>query len=140
MQIPLAAGEICGFISLLDNSMILSPAKIILDHELCEDVYDHFYGFRFNAEDLALDVIADVGPGSHFLRQKHTRKHLRDHRFSKLLHQQDENLKPRDPVDLAFEEFIRLAENHKPEPLPNAVLKEMDAILAAAEKAAEKIG
>jgi trimethylamine--corrinoid protein Co-methyltransferase len=140
MQIPLAAGEICGFASLLDNSMILSPAKLILDHELCGDIHEHFYGFEFKSEDFALDVIADVGPGSHFLRHKHTRQHLRDHRFSKMYNQQDEKFESRDPVDVAFEEFIRIAENHQPEPLPDATLKEMDVILATAAKVAEKIG
>ncbi len=138
-QIPLAGGEICGFLGLLDNSMILSPEKVILDYALFEDMHDLFFGFEFDEESFALDVIAAVGPGDHYLRQKHTRQHLRDFRFSSLLHRVDESNQPREPEDVAFEKFISLSETHEPEPLPKAVLKEMDAILAAAGKVAEKI-
>lgn len=138
-QIPLAGGDITGFLGLLDNSMILSPEKIILDYEIIENVYDLFYGFEFNEEDFALEVIANVGPGDHFLRQKHTRKHLRDFRFSPLLRQLDETNQQRDPVEVAFEKYAVLAETSNPEPLADNVLKEMGVILEMAEQEAEKI-
>jgi trimethylamine--corrinoid protein Co-methyltransferase len=139
-QIPLAGGEICGFLGLLDNSMIFSPEKLILDYEICENVMELFFGFEFKEEDLGLDVIAEVGPGKHYLRHKHTRQHLRDFRFSKLLRKAGSDGQPRRPEDVAFEEFVRISENHQPEPLPDEILKEMDHILAAAERQAEKNG
>jgi hypothetical protein len=41
---------------------------------------------------------------------------------------------------VALEKFKRLNETHHPEPLPDEVLAELDRILAAAEREAERIG
>jgi trimethylamine--corrinoid protein Co-methyltransferase len=131
--IPLIGGEICGYLGLADGSMILYPEKVILDHELCQIVYDLLHGFEFDEADMALDVISDVGPRGHFLAQKHTRQHLRDFRFSSVLHQHASDGSRRDPHEMALEEFRRISETHHPQPLPRDVLAELDRILAAAE-------
>ena len=81
MTIPFYGGEICGYLGLTGSSMILYPEHMILQHEACQYAYDLLHGFKFDEADMALDVIADVGPRSHFLRQKHTRKHIRDFRL-----------------------------------------------------------
>jgi hypothetical protein len=47
---------------------------------------------------------------------------------------------PRDPREVALEEFKRLNDTHHPRPLPDQVLAELDRILAAAEREAERIG
>jgi len=83
---------------------------------------------------MALDVIAAVGPRSHFLKQKHTRKHIRDFRLSLLTDQRNPDGSPRDPRQVAIEEFKRISETHHPRPLPQEVLAELDRILAAAER------
>jgi trimethylamine--corrinoid protein Co-methyltransferase len=137
---PLYAGEICGYLGLMNGSMVLYPENVILDHEICQHAYDLFHGFEFDAADMALDVIANVGPRGHFLAQKHTRKHIRDFRLSRLLGQTGPDGDERDPREVALEEFKRLNETHHPKPLPQEVLTELDRILAAAECEAERIG
>jgi trimethylamine--corrinoid protein Co-methyltransferase len=137
--IPLCGGEICGFMGLLDSSMVLHPEQVILDHEMCQIAYDVLHGFEFDEADMALDVIRDVGPRSHFLAQKHTRKYIRDFRLSKLMRQKGPDGDPRDPREVALEEFKRISETHHPQPLPREVLAELDCILAAAEREAERI-
>ncbi len=117
--------------------MILYPEQMILDHEMCQFAYDVLHGFEFDKADMALDVIEKVGPGSHFLMQKHTRQHIRDFRLSPLLHQKDAADNRRDPREVALEEFKRLDQTHHPQPLPQATLAELDRILAAAERQAE---
>ncbi len=138
--IPLCGGEICGYMGLLDSSMVLYPEQVILDHEICQCAYDLLHGFEFDEADMALDVIAAVGPRSHFLKQKHTRQRIRDFRLSKLLRQKGPDGSLRDPREVAIEEFKRLSETHHPKPLPQEVLAELDRILAAAEREAEQIG
>lgn len=138
-SIPLIGGEVCGFMGLLDGSMLLYPEKVILDHEVCLDAYDLLHNFIFDESDLALDVIADVGPSSHFLRQKHTRQRIRDFRLSGLKRQKNQDGSPRDPRDVALEEYKRFRENHHPMPLPENVLTELDRILATADRQAETI-
>jgi trimethylamine--corrinoid protein Co-methyltransferase len=138
--IPLCGGEICGYLGLVGGSMILYPEQIILDYEICQNAYDLFHGFEFDEEDLALDVIAEVGSRSHFLRQKHTRRRIRDFRLSRLLRQKGPGGGWRDPQEVALEEFKRISESHHPQPLPREVLAELDRILASAEREAERIG
>jgi trimethylamine--corrinoid protein Co-methyltransferase len=138
--IALSGGEVCGYLGMLGSSMILYPEQIILEHETCLHALDIFKTYEFNEEDMALDVIAKVGPGGHYLREKHTRAHIRDFRYSPFLWAKDEQGKPRMPRDVALEEFNKINETHQPEPLPDHVLKELDQILAAADQTAKELG
>jgi trimethylamine--corrinoid protein Co-methyltransferase len=136
--IPLCGSEITGLLGLLGSAMILYPEQMILDYEICQFAYDVLHEFEFDEADMALDVIANVGPRSHFLAQKHTRKRIRDFRLSPLLHQQDSDGNLRDPLEAALIEFKRLDETHHPQPLPRSTLDELDRILAAAEREVEQ--
>ena len=138
--VPLAGGEICGYLGMLDGSMLLCPEQVILDHEVCLGAYNMFREYEFDLSDLALDVIKEVGPGSHFLRQKHTRQHIRNFRLSPVLRQKESDGSDIDPRDAAIREFKRIDENHHPEPLPDEVLLELDRILASADQEAERLG
>ncbi len=137
--IPLYGGEICGYMSLIGGSMILYPEQVILEYETCQDAYDLLHGFEFDEADMALDVIAQVGPRGHFLGQQHTRKHIRDFRLSRLLRQKGPDGSQRDPREVALEEFKRISETHHPQPLPKEVLSELNSILDAAEREAERV-
>jgi trimethylamine--corrinoid protein Co-methyltransferase len=139
MSIPFYGGEVCGYLGLAGSSMVLYPEFMILQHEACRYAYDLLCGFEFDEADMALDVIADVGPRSHFLRHRHTRKHIRDFRLPSM-EREDPQGNPRDPHEVALEEFVRLKDTHHPRPLPAEVLSELDRILAAAEREAERIG
>lgn len=139
VMIPLGGGEVCGYLGMLDGSMLLYPEQVILDHEICWQAYEYFQKFKFEIPDLALDVIEAVGPGSHFLNQKHTRDHMRDFRLSPILHQNGSDGRRMDPQEAALAEFKRLDESHHPEPLPKEKLVELDRILEAADREAENI-
>jgi len=139
-KIPLAGGEICGYMGLLDSSMVLYPEQIVLDAEIAMNVYDTFKDFEIKDLDATLDLIKEVGPGSHYLRQKHTRTHIRDFRYSSILRQSDVDGKLRQPPDVALEKFKEIYDTHQPQPLPEDVLKELDQILASADRTAENLG
>jgi len=139
LTIPFYGGEICGYLGLAGNSMILYPELVILQHEACRFAYDLLHGFQFDAADMALDVIAQVGPRGHFLAQKHTRQRIRDFRLP-ALEQVHSDGSPRDIREAALEEFKRLYETHRPQPLPDEVLAELDRILAAAEREIDRTG
>ncbi len=138
-EVALAGGEVCGYLGMLGSSMILYPEQIILEHEAVQYAYETFEAFEFNKSEMALDVVEKVGPGGHYLREKHTRKHIRDFRYSPILRQKDEHGKDRLPREVALEEFKRILSTHQPEPLPGSVLKELDRILAAADRTAEQL-
>jgi trimethylamine--corrinoid protein Co-methyltransferase len=137
VQIPLGGGELCGYMGLMNSSMILYPEQIILDSAIAMDVYNTYKEFEFKDFEINLDVIKNVGPGGHYLREKHTRTHMRDFHYSPILRQLDANGKLRQPRDVAFDEFRKIYETHNPEPFDDNVLKEMDRILAVADQTAQ---
>ena len=83
---------------------------------------------------LALDVIADVGPGGHFLAEQHTRVHMRTSLTRALTHELAEHGGYRDPVEVAREKVAWIRANHHPRPLEAAQRSELAAILAAADR------
>ena len=139
VQIPLGGGELCGYMGLMNSSMILYPEQIILDSAIAMDVYNTYKEFEFKDFEINLDVIKNVGPGGHYLREKHTRTHIRDFHYSPILRQLDANGKLRQPRDVAFDEFRKIYDTHNPEPLADNVLKEMDRILAVADQTAKDL-
>ncbi|MBC8334499.1 MAG: trimethylamine methyltransferase family protein [Anaerolineales bacterium] len=139
-QIPLAGGELCGYMGLMSSSMILYPEQLILDNAVAMDVYTMYKKFDFQDLDVSLDVIKAVGPKGHFLREKHTRKHIRDFHYSPIFRQLDAAGSLREPREVAIEEFKKIYNTHNPEPLPDSALKEMDQIVAAADRKAKELG
>lgn len=137
--IPVSGGEVCGYLGMLDGSMLLYPEQIILDHELCYEIYLSYRDLELNEEDLALDVIKSVGPGSHFLREKHTREHIRDFSLGLFTSEVYLGSERRPSREVALEEFNRINESHLPEPLPDEKLVELDRIVSAADQEAERL-
>jgi trimethylamine--corrinoid protein Co-methyltransferase len=139
MMTPFYGGEICGYLGLTGSSMILHPELMILQHEACRYAYELLHGFEFDETDMALDVVANVGPRGHFLRQKHTRKHIRDFRLPSLGREAADG-SILDNQEIALKEFKRLNETHHPKPLADEVLAELVRVLAAAEREADQTG
>lgn len=138
-HIPLCGGEISGYMGMLGGSMILAPEQVILDHEVCLNAFGMMKQFDFDAGDMALDVIRKVGPRGHFLRQKHTRQHIRDFRLPPWQWYSADDGDTADAPARALEEFKRIEATHHPEPLPRVKMKELDRVLSAAELQAAQI-
>jgi trimethylamine--corrinoid protein Co-methyltransferase len=139
VMVAMAGGEICGLMGLVGSATTLYPEEIILDHEACLHVFEMTKVNRIDDISLAIDVIKGVGPRGHFLAQKHTREHLRRFRLSPLFRQKGADGKQQDPREIALEKFKHLEASHKPQPLPDEVLLELDKILEAAEFEAKNL-
>ncbi|HEX3032594.1 MAG TPA: glycine betaine--corrinoid protein methyltransferase, partial [Bacillota bacterium] len=59
---------------ILQYFMAMSYEKFIVDDEMAGMLLRYIKGIDFAPEKFARDVIAEVGPGGHFLTQKHTKK------------------------------------------------------------------
>jgi trimethylamine--corrinoid protein Co-methyltransferase len=134
LLVGLAGAEIVTGIGLRDTYTLLYPEAIILDDDIYHRARYSLLNMEVSPETLAVDVIGDVGPGGHFLSQKHTRKHMRTAMKRSILQQLDSSGKFRDPVEFAREKVSWILENHIPEPLPDEVQKEIQRILAAADR------
>jgi trimethylamine--corrinoid protein Co-methyltransferase len=134
LLVGLAGAEIVTGIGLRDTYTLLYPEAIILDDDLYHQARYSLLNMEVSEETLAIDVTAKVKPGGHFLSQKHTRKHMRTSMVRGVIHQLDSLGKYRHPVEVAREKVAWILENHHPEPPSAEVQKEIDRILAVAEK------
>lgn len=102
------------------------------DHELLGMIERLVRGVEVSDETLAIDVIDAVGPGEHFLAQKHTREHhMKEHFIPKLFDTQpydywlktgSNNIRER-----AGEEVKRILREHQPPPLDKDLEKKLEA-------------
>jgi trimethylamine--corrinoid protein Co-methyltransferase len=60
-----------------DGGLTASFEQMVLDAEMLEMLPRFFTGVAVDEETLALDVIAHVGAGGHFLGEEHTRRHFK---------------------------------------------------------------
>jgi trimethylamine--corrinoid protein Co-methyltransferase len=83
-----------------------------------------------------MDAIKNVGPGGHFLGQKHTRKYLREIWIPELTHPRlsQGELPSSDIRQRAREKFDKILTEHKPKPLEEVVQRELQSLLNAADK------
>lgn len=132
--VSLAGAEWVTGLGLNRNFTLLYPESIILDDELYHRARYALAAMEVNDETLALDVIQRVGPGGHFLREKHTRKHMRTAMEPGLTHQLGPDGKYRDPHEVAREKVRWILKHHRPAPLDGAQQAELARILAAADR------
>jgi trimethylamine--corrinoid protein Co-methyltransferase len=135
---PLLAGltgpEIVTGMGLARTYTRLYPEQIILDEDLYQRGRAYLMRPEVSEETLAMDAICAVGPGGHFLGQKHTRQHIRNSLVRGVTHELDSNSKYRDPREVARERVRWILKNHQPEPLDPNQQAELAQILAAADK------
>jgi trimethylamine--corrinoid protein Co-methyltransferase len=130
----LAASAGFNFITYAVGAMEFSLAvcyeKILTDHELLGMIERLLSGVEVSDETLAVDVIDTVGPGGHFLAQKHTREHHRkEHFIPKLFNTQpyDSWIKAgsKEIREKAREEIKRILKEHQPPPIDEELEKKL---------------
>jgi trimethylamine:corrinoid methyltransferase-like protein len=129
----LAGPELVTGLGLDRTYTLLYPEGIILDHDIYQRARHALLAEEVTDETLALDVIAAVGPGGHFLAEEHTRTHMRTSLKRGLTHELSQG-RYRDPVEVARERVAWIRANHHPEPLGAAEQAELTRILAAADR------
>jgi len=130
----LVSPEIVTGMGLARTYTRLYPEQIMLDNDLYQRARTYLSRMEVSEETLALEAVRNVGPGGHFLSQKHTRKHMRTSLVRGLTHELDAESKYRDPREVARERVKWILENHEPEPLEPDKQNELTQILTAAGK------
>jgi trimethylamine--corrinoid protein Co-methyltransferase len=138
LLIGMAGAEWVTGMGLNRNFTLLYPEAIIYDDEIYHKARYALAEVDISPETMALDVIDKVGPGGHYLSQKHTRDHLRATWNAGIRHQLTPDGKYRDPGKVALEKAAWILENHKAEPIDENKQKEMSRILASADKELNK--
>jgi len=82
LMVALAGGNLihdaAGF---LEFCMTASYDKLVIDNEIIGMVMRAVEGIEVNDETLAFDVLKEVGPGGHFISNRHTRRHMRSEQY-----------------------------------------------------------
>lgn len=118
----------------LHGSRIWSYAEMMLDCEIFSIIHKVMQGIVVNDETLALDVIANAGPGGNFLTQKHTRQHMRDIFLPQFMDRRpysEWETKKDDARDWALEKACKTLASHQPDPLDKRVSEELSKIISA---------
>lgn len=120
----------------LHGSRIWSYAEMMLDCEIFSVIHKMMQGIVVDDETLALDVIANVGPGGNFLTQKHTRQHMRDIFLPQFMDRRpysEWETKQDDARDWALEKARKTLATHQPDLLNAQVSVELSKIIASLE-------
>ncbi|MFO8058535.1 MAG: trimethylamine methyltransferase family protein, partial [bacterium] len=115
-----------------------SLESLVLNNEIIGMVRQFGTGVSTDEAHLALDVIAEVGPGGEYVTHDHTYQHWREWFMPKLQDRADWdtwNMEGKKTMlDRVVEETDRILETHEPEPLDEKLEKELWELIHAADK------
>ena len=127
---------------MLETSTVLSLEQMVLDAERARDVRISIAPQDTSPEALAVDVVRKVGPGGHFLAQRHTVTHMKDFPITRFAGSSDalggsEEASPYQRArSEARDEARRIIESHRVEPLPEELEAALLKIAAGEPRAA----
>jgi trimethylamine--corrinoid protein Co-methyltransferase len=122
----------CG---LLHGSRIWSYPQMMMDCEIFSIVQKMMQGIVIDEDTLALETMAQVGPGGHFLAQKHTRDHMHELFLPQFMDRRpysEWEAKKDDARDWALSKARKTLADHQPEPLDKKISTEMEKIIQLA--------
>ena len=120
-------------IGLVNVYTLFYPEHLILGDDIYRRARYAVLDIDLDDESLALDAVAEVGPGGHYLGHSHTRRHMRDACMPAITHRPRADGTFRDPVAVAREKAEWLWREYRPEPLDDDKAAELTRILATAD-------
>ncbi|NIQ37368.1 MAG: hypothetical protein GTN81_02090 [Proteobacteria bacterium] len=138
----LAGANMIYGVGMLDSALTWDYASALLQNEFLDMVLKVVEGIKVSEENIAYDVIKDVGPAGEFLTHDHTLKHCRELSQTTLMNRNTreswEEAGSPDIVELAYEKSIDILENYMPMPRPENIQKELDSIYTEFEEAVKE--
>lgn len=121
------------------GARLSSMELVVLVDEIIGMVHRILKGIEVSHETLAVDVINNVGPGGHFMSQRHTLKFFEKESYiPKLFDKSPEYVwvkaGKRTILEVAREKVKMILKEHHPEPLPKNIQKKLTDIVKKAEK------
>jgi len=134
-----AGADIFGHLGISGVDQASSLDMLVFQNEVIRYVESTLRPLDFSDEALGLDALDAVGPGGNLLDTDHTAAHFRRELwFPALLDRQFyqawKDAGARSLEERAVEERRRILATHRPEPLPAALDRELDRIVAAARR------
>jgi trimethylamine--corrinoid protein Co-methyltransferase len=131
----------CGYLA---GGSVGSMEMAVICNEVAGMIMRIVQGVKLDEETLAVDVIKNVGPGGHYMSQKHTLEHLKELYLPTIFDKTSEETwikggkkDIRDVARLKCKEILR---EHSPEALPKDVQTKLREIVREAERELVKTG
>ncbi|WP_022665104.1 trimethylamine methyltransferase family protein [Desulfospira joergensenii] len=120
--------------SWMDHGNLVSPEFMVLVNDIVESIKHYMEGIPVTRETLALDLIDKVGPGGHYLQEKHTMDHFRKIRYSDLFERQVHDIWVKGgskKLEQRLQDLTLEKMKHRPEPLADDIIRELDRMQAS---------
>ena len=133
------ADMVAVFGGLIDSGRVGNYEQVVIDDEIAGYVQRILKGIEVTEEKLRIDVIHEVGHGGSFLEHEHTLNYFKEEQFfprlsHKAVRQRWEAEGSKDTRERAIEKARQILTEHKPAPLPDGVISELEREVAAIYK------
>jgi trimethylamine--corrinoid protein Co-methyltransferase len=122
---------------MIESGMTFDYGQMVMDNEFARMIKFAVNGIPVNDATLSVDIIKEVGPFSDYLAHDNTFEHMKMYPQPKLMDRRmRDDWEASGKTDLyarAMAEARSILENHKPDPLSDAILGELRAIVQSAE-------
>lgn len=133
MLSTLAGANIMHDVGYMEAGFTSSLDLLTMANEMIGPVRRVMRNITVSPEHLAVDLIEEIGPGGNFLANAHTAKHFRSEMFLSQMFDRNNHASwqaagSKTLLDRCNEKVKGILETHQPEPLPDSVVAEIDAI------------
>lgn len=124
---------------MLELGVTFDFAQLVMDNEMFKMIKRAIMGIPVTDENIALEIIHEVGPGGHFVGHQHTFDHFRKVQSqSKLIDRRNRASWLEEGgtsmTERAYEEANSIINSHKPEALPEGAVKKIREIVEESEE------
>lgn len=134
LMAALSGGNLIHDVGYMESGMCTSLQSLVISDEVIGQVKRLLRGIDVNEETLALDVIANVGPGGNYMAEEHTFKNFKKEWFFPILinrkrFQDWQTAGKPDLAAAAQDRLLSIIENHQPPQLDEKVQAKLSAII-----------
>ena len=124
-------------LGMLESGITFDYGQLVLDCEFVRMIKFILQGIPVNHETLAVGAIKEIGPGRDFLMHPTTLKGMRDQSRAEMIDRRMRSVWQAAGASSAYSRALEKARwilaNHRPQPLPATVLKQIKTIVERTE-------
>jgi len=144
LPVVLAGTELLLGAGALDSANTYSYEQLVIDDEIWGALLRIARGFEVDEESLAVDLIKKVGVGKHFVGERHTLKHVKQHWYPRLYSRvkktedawSEETLGKKDLAIVARHRAKEILATHEPQPLERGIQEKIRTLVHEATRRA----
>lgn len=122
----LSKANIVHDIGVMDHCNSVSPELVVLADEIIEGLKHYTQGVKVNEEELALDVIREVGPGGHYLTNVHTLRNFKKVWYPSLFSRDMQNSDESQVKGKIIAKINNIMDNHQVPQLDETILLKLE--------------